>query len=175
MHESHLIHEATKLEGVLVLRPTTDFQDQRGRYLELYNKSAFFGAGVNVEFVQDDVSISKKDVLRGIHGDHTTWKLVTCLYGSIHLIVVDNRPTSSQYRVWQSFEISELNQVQVLIPPGFGNGHLVLTDQAVFHYKQSTYYEPKSQFTILWNDPDFSFFWPVRNPILSLRDSGLRK
>lgn len=172
MEESRLIHESTKLEGVLQLRPITDFQDHRGRYLELYNKKAYSDAGIKIKFIQDDVSISKRHVLRGIHGDYKTWKLVTCLYGSIYLIVVDNRPHSSQYRKWQCFEISEVNRLQILIPPGFGNGHLVLTDLAVFHYKQSTYYEPDGQFTIYWNDPKFSFSWPVENPVLSLRDSG---
>ena len=115
--------------------------------------------------------LQKKNVLRGIHGDSKTWKLVSCLYGKFYLIVVNNDKNSSQYRLWQSFEISDENRTQVLIPPNFGNAHLVLTDIAIFHYKQNTNYDRDGQFTIKWNDPSFNFKWPITNPILSGRDS----
>lgn len=166
-----LIHRSL-LEGVLQIYPPTDFTDVRGRYLELYNEAIYKNFGIEVNFIQDDVSISKKNVLRGIHGDTSTWKLVTCVYGSIHLIVVNNDNTSQEYRKWQSFRIDEKNRFQILIPPKFGNGHYVLSDYAVFHYKQSTYYKPEEQFTISWNDSSFKFDWPSTNPILSPRDQG---
>ena len=99
-------------------------------------------------------------------------KLISCLYGRFYLVVVDCKKDSKQFLQWESFELSDLNREQVLIPPGFGNGHLVLSDRAIFHYKQSTYYERASQFTYLWDDPAINISWPTSNPILSVRDSG---
>lgn len=163
--------EETSLFGVLQILPPTDFVDHRGRYLELYNQGLFFESGIKIEFPQDDISVSKRNVLRGIHGDNKTWKLVTCVYGSIHLIVVNNDSHSDEFRKWQSFLITEANRIQILIPPMFGNGHLVMSDSAVFHYKQSEYYEPDTQFTINWSNPIYNFDWPTRNPILSKRDA----
>jgi dTDP-4-dehydrorhamnose 3,5-epimerase len=172
MHVSKLNVEKTTLRDVLQIRPLTDFADHRGRYLELYNKEAYLNAGIDIDFPQDDVSISKSGVLRGIHGDEDTWKLVTCLIGSIHLIVVNNDESSAQYRQWASFLINDKNRLQILVPPKFGNGHQVISEIAVFHYKQSSYYLPGQQFTIAWDDPLFGFNWPSKNPILSFRDSN---
>ena len=115
-------------------------------------------------------SVSKKHVLRGIHGDQKTWKLISCLGGEFLLVVVNNDENSPQFKKWESFTLTENNNIQILVPPKFGNGHLVLTDRAIFHYKQSTYYNPKGQFTIRWNDPEYNIWWPIRNPILSQRD-----
>ena len=121
--------------------------------------------------MQDDISISKKKVLRGIHGDNKTWKLVSCLLGKFYLIVVNNKKNSRDYMKWQSFVLSSENRQQILIPPGYGNGHLVLTQKAIFSYKQTTYYDPRSQFTIKWNDEKYKFSWPIKKPILSKRDT----
>jgi len=162
----------TKLNGVILIKPPTIFKDHRGVYVEIYNEKLFKEAGINVDFIQDDISVSKKDVLRGIHGDNKTWKLISCLYGKLYLVVVNWDKDSSQYGKWESFILSEHNRFQVLIPPKFGNGHLVLSEQAIFHYKQSTYYDRPQQFTILWNDPKLNIQWPVKNPNLSLRDEG---
>jgi dTDP-4-dehydrorhamnose 3,5-epimerase len=112
-------------------------------------------------------------VLRGIHGDNQTWKLVSCLFGSIYLIVVDNNVKSKTYRQWVSFTLSDKNNIQILIPPNFGNGHLVVSDSAIFHYKQTTEYDRSAQFTIKWDDPNFNFWWPTSTPFLSMRDSNL--
>ena len=125
---------------------------------------------IRINFIQDDISISYKNVLRGIHGDNTTYKLVSCLYGQFQLIVVNNNPVSRQFRKWQSFDMSIKNRFQILIPPKFGNGHLVLSNSAIFHYKQNTLYDPSSQFTIKWNDPLYKFKWKINDPILSVRD-----
>jgi len=163
----------TRLNGVLIVKPITDFVDHRGRYLELYNEVDYHQAGISIKFLQDDVSISKKGVLRGIHGDSLTWKLVTCIFGSIHLIAVNNDKHSEQYKQWQSFLVTEENRVQILIPPKFGNGHLVISEQAIFHYKQSTLYESVKQFTIAWDTPEYGFDWPVVNPTVSTRDLGI--
>ena len=122
---------------------------------------------------RDDISVSSRHVLRGIHGDGNTWKLISCLSGKFYLVVVNNDPSSSQYQQWESFVLSGENHQQVLIPPRFGNGHLVLSEQAIFHYKQTTYYDRQSQFTMLWNDPSLNIWWPIKNPILSKRDEGV--
>jgi dTDP-4-dehydrorhamnose 3,5-epimerase len=160
--------EQTKLEGVLLITPPTIHEDFRGIYIELYNEKLYKELGV--AFLQDDISTSYKNVLRGIHGDNSTYKLVSCLYGSFYLVVVNNDPESKQYEKWCSFTLSDRNHLQVLIPPKFGNGHLVLTDTAIFHYKQNTLYNRESQFTLKWNDPELNIFWPITNPILSERD-----
>ena len=161
--------ENTDLEGDKKIIPTI-FKDHRGSYTEIYNKNFMIKNKINIDFIQDDISISHKNVLRGIHGDNKTYKLVSCLYGKFQLIVVDNNFKSKQYRKWQSFEISFENRFQILIPPMFGNGHLVLSKKCIFHYKQNTNYDRIGQFTIKWNDPLFNFKWKTTNPILSQRD-----
>jgi dTDP-4-dehydrorhamnose 3,5-epimerase len=162
---------ATPLDGVLLIEPLTLFEDFRGEYVELYNFTAYQAAGIQYEFVQDDISVSRKHVLRGIHGDYKTAKLISCLHGAFYLVVINNIPDSPQYRQWTAFTLSDRNRSQVVIPPGFGNGHAVLTDIAMFHYKQSSTYDRSSQFTLMWNDPALKIWWPIENPIISQRDS----
>lgn len=162
----------TKLDGVLLIKPPTVFEDFRGTYVELYNEELYKESGIAVNFIQDDISVSSRHVLRGIHGDAETWKLISCLHGKFYLMVINWDETSPQYRQWDAFTLSDQNRFQVLIPPKFGNGHVVLSEVAIFHYKQSSYYDRPGQFTILWNDPKLNFWWPVRNPILSMRDEG---
>jgi dTDP-4-dehydrorhamnose 3,5-epimerase len=146
----------TSLDGVLLITPPTIFKDFRGGYIETYNKNLYHDAGIVVDFVQDDISISSRHVLRGI----------------FYLVTVNWDEASQQFGKWETFELSEENHLQVLIPPKFGNGHLVLSDQAIFHYKQSTYYNRVGQFTLMWDDPRLNIPWPVKNPILSKRDQG---
>ena len=165
----------TPLEGVLLIEPLTIFEDFRGEYVELYNCTAYQAAGIQYEFVQDDISVSRKHVLRGIHGDDKTAKLISCLHGAFYLVVVNNIPDSSQYRQWTAFTLSDRNRSQVLVPPGFGNGHAVLTDIAMFHYKQTSTYDRASQFTLMWDDPALNIWWPIDNPIISQRDSTRQK
>ena len=164
--------ENTKLPGVLLITPPTIFEDFRGSYVEIYNEELYNSAGINVKFIQDDVSMSSRHVLRGIHGDMCTYKLISCLEGRFYMIVVNNDPDSPQYRQWESFTLSEKNNRQVLVPPKHGIGHLILSERAIFHYKQSSNYDRRSQFTILWNDPKYKIWWPVEKPSLSQRDSG---
>ena len=159
----------TELDKVLLIKIEA-FKDHRGFYLETYNKKCYMDNNIDIDFIQDDISVSKKNVLRGIHGDGKTWKLVSCLFGEFYLVVLNNDEGSNQYGKWESFNLSADRFEQVLIPPKFGNGHLVLSEKAIFHYKQSTYYEPESQFSIKWNDPKYSIYWPIENPILSNRD-----
>jgi len=159
----------TNLDKVLLIKPAV-FEDFRGEYVEIYNEELYRKNGIDVKFVEDDISVSTKNVLRGIHGDSETWKLVSCLYGKFYLVVVDCDKDSENFGKWQSFILSDRNRQQVLIPPKHGNCYLILSDMAIFHYKQSSYYNPTGQFTYKWNDPRFKIWLPIKNPILSQRD-----
>ena len=163
----------SKLDGVVVIKPPTIFEDFRGTYVEIYNQEIYREAGITVDFVQDDISVSTQHVLRGIHGDRETWKLISCLSGKFYLVVVNWDSASPQYGQWEAFTLSEQNRLQVLVPPKFGNGHLVLSEQAIFHYKQSSYYNRAGQFTLIWNDPQLKIWWPIERPIVSQRDAGV--
>jgi dTDP-4-dehydrorhamnose 3,5-epimerase len=165
--------EKTSLENVLLVKPDV-FEDFRGQYVQTYAESQYRDLGIGAKFVEDDISVSRRSVLRGIHGDGKTWKLVSCLYGSFYLVVVNCDEKSQTFGKWVSFTLSDRNRHQVLIPPQHGNGHVVLSDWAVFHYKQSEYYDPSRQFTYRWDDPRLKIWWPIKNPIVSRRDEAGR-
>ncbi len=160
----------SKILKLSLITPNTIFEDHRGVYIESYNEELYNRLGISVNFIQDDFSISHKGVLRGIHGDAKTWKLVSCIHGAFFLAVVNNDKRSKNYRKFETFILSEKNKTQVLIPPDYGNGHQVITQKAIFHYKQSTFYDRSNQFTIKWNDPKINIQWPIKKPILSKRD-----
>ena len=172
----------TEIKGVMIVSPPAIFEDYRGVYRELFNEFDYSrlvghmklrGTGPEIWW-SEDISISRKNVLRGIHGDYKTWKLVSCLHGAFYLVVVDWREDSPTYKNWTSITLSDRNYLSVLIPPGCGNGHLVLTEKAIFHYKQSEYYDRDGQFTIAWNDPVLGVQWPISlPPILSGRDKNV--
>lgn len=159
----------TKLEGVLLIKPVV-FEDFRGSYVETYNEEEYKKHGIGIHFVQDDISTSFRNVLRGIHGDEKTWKLISCLRGEFYFVVANCDTESKRFGEWESFALTDSNHWQVLVPPKFGNAHLALTEKIVFHYKQSSYYDPGSQFTYRWDDPRFKIQWPIKDPILSKRD-----
>jgi len=162
----------TELAGVLLITPPVTFEDFRGTNTENWNKKKYREYGIENDWVVDSISTSRKHVLRGIHGDDHTTKLISCLHGDIYFVVINNDPESNQYKQWQSFHLSGANRQQVLVPPKFGNAHLVMSKYAVFSYKLDAYYNVRSQFTIKWNDEEaHNIWWPVKNPITSLRDS----
>lgn len=161
--------EKTKLDGVLLLKPES-YKDFRGETMEIYNDKVYPENGVSIKFVQDNISVSPKNVLRGIHGDEKTWKLCSCLWGEIYFVVVNCDKSSPDFGKWESFSLTGDNHYQVLVPAKFGNAHLVLSPRAVFHYKWSEYYSPTNQFSYRWNDERFNIKWPVESPILSERD-----
>ena len=162
--------ERTSLDGVLIVQPQI-YVDPRGYNLSIYNDLEYPRAGIDVKFVEDKISTSIKGVLRGIHGDPGTWKLVSCLYGEICFVVVNCDAASKDFGRWEAFRLTGHNLKQVLVPPAYGNAHLVLSDYAVFHYKWSDYYHPEVQFSYRFDDPRFKIRWPVENPILSQRDA----
>ena len=116
---------------------------------------------------------SRKNVLRGLHVDNETWKLITCVYCAFYLVVVDYREDSPTYIQWDSFTLDDKNYKSVLVPPGFLNGHLCLSKKCVFHYTQSypnEYIDWQDQISVKWNDPMLKIEWPINNPILCGRD-----
>jgi|TARA_R110000823_G_scaffold221946_6_gene350358 dTDP-4-dehydrorhamnose 3,5-epimerase len=144
------------------------FQDFRGELYTLFKQE-----DSSIVFNHDKVSISRKNVLRGLHGDNKSWKLVTCLAGEIYLVIVDNRPDSLNYLKWDWVVLTSKNRCSVLIPPMFANGHYILSQEATFFYKWSypgEYPDVNDQFTLKWNDPNLGIHWPTFNPILSKRD-----
>lgn len=159
----------TKLEGLLLIKPTF-FEDHRGEYLELYNAQLYRSKGIDIDFVEDDISVATRSVIKGVHGDSLTWKLISCLHGKFYLVVINYDEHSKDFGKWESFVLSDVNKHQVLVPPRYGNGHQCLSEKSLFYYKQSAYYDPSRQFTIKWNDPRFNIWWPIKNPILSPRD-----
>jgi dTDP-4-dehydrorhamnose 3,5-epimerase len=152
------------------------FYDFRGEYVETFRKSTHDFTdreGNKVEFVEDDISMSNYSVLRGLHGDDKTWKLIQCLYGEIYIVVVDMRKDSPTYLNTESFAVNEKNRQQILVPAGCVNGHLCLSSKCIFSYKQSQYYSGAgNQFTVRWDDPKLSIFWPIKTPLVSVRDSS---
>lgn len=165
-----LLVKKTLLDGVLKITPSTIHTDERGQYVELYNEELYKKLGV--KFIQDDISISDKNVIRGFHGDFKTWKLISCIYGIIQVKIVNNILDHPQYGMVLETVLANNYPEQLLIPPGFGNAHGVITDKAVFHYKQSSYYDRDSQFTLPWNGYGV---WAIKTPILSERDANAAK
>ena len=163
--------ENSVLEGVKLITPPTIFEDFRGDYVEIYNQKIYQDAGIEQVFVQDDYATSRQHVLRGLHGDEKTQKLVKCLHGVLYFVVVNNDESSEQYKKWCSYTLSAQNRLQILVPPKFGIGYLVMSESAIFHYKQTTFYWESKQFTLKWNDPSLKIRWPIKDPILSERDA----
>jgi len=157
------------IAGVKVIQPDVHV-DFRGDLWTIWNKNE---TNIPLEFNHDKVSTSRQSVLRGIHGDFKSHKLVTCLYGELYFVIVDNRKNSPTYMEYDSMILDDRSRKQVLLPPGVGNGFVVLSKNSVFHYKWSyegNYPDVDKQFTIKWNDPRLNIDWPISNPILQLRD-----
>ena len=148
---------------------TDRFEDYRGELGGVYDEEKYIATGLDVKFVYDMVSMSYKNVLRGMHGDAETTKLVQCLYGTVYSVVVNCDESSSEFGKWQSFILSDKNHHQLYIPPKYGNGYFVLSDVSIFTYKMTKAHS-NNQFTYAWNDPRFGIRWPSTNPILSARD-----
>jgi len=163
-----MIVKNTNLSGVKLIIPNR-FEDHRGSYMEIYDSKKFESITDEI-FVQDDISISNKGVLRGLHGDRKTTKIVTVINGSGYALIADNRPESPTYKKWQSFTLSKQNKQLLLLPAGIGNSILSLEDNMIYYYKQNTHFIDGQQFTIKWNDPEWNFWWPISDPVLSMRD-----
>jgi dTDP-4-dehydrorhamnose 3,5-epimerase len=166
----------TKMSGVLILEPDV-FSDERGFFLETWNSVRYKNAGINGPFVQDNVSFSKKGVLRGLHFQYpqSQGKLVQVLSGEVVDIAIDIRRDSPNFGQWISEVLSDSNHRQMYIPSGFAHGYCVTSETAFFLYKCTDFYNPASEGGIIWNDPDLNIDWPVKEPVLSLRDASFPK
>ena len=167
----------TAIPEVVLIEPKV-FGDARGFFFESFNQKAFNEAtGTNHQFVQDNHSRSAKGVLRGLHYQiqQPQGKLVRVVRGAVFDVAVDIRKSSPTFGRWVGAELSEDNQHQLWVPPGFAHGFLVLSDLADFLYKTTDYYAPQYERSILWNDSDLNIDWPIGEPILSNKDrQGLK-
>ena len=165
------------IPDVVLIEPKV-FGDARGFFFESFNQKAFNEAtGTNHQFVQDNHSRSAKGVLRGLHYQiqQPQGKLVRVVRGAVFDVAVDIRKSSPTFGRWVGAELSEDNQHQLWVPPGFAHGFLVLSDLADFLYKTTDYYAPQYERSILWNDSDLNIDWPIGEPILSNKDrQGLK-
>ncbi len=165
--------EETKLPEVLTMQPEL-FSDERGFFLETWNSKRYESIGIPGPFVQDNVSLSKKGVLRGLHFQHpqAQAKLVQVLSGEVLDVAVDIRVGSPTFGQWVTGVLSGTNHTQMYIPPGFAHGYCVTSDTALFVYKCTDFYNPSTECGIIWNDPDLNIDWPIKEPLLSTKDAS---
>jgi len=161
------------LKGILIVNPRV-FEDNRGYFFESYNFHDFSKYGITDCFVQDNQSMSDKNVLRGLHFQKEPFaqgKLVRVLQGAVLDVVVDIRKDSPTYGKHFKIVLSEINKIMLWIPPGFAHGFLTLENKTVFFYKCSQFYNKESESSILWNDPKLAIDWGIQSPIVSEKDA----
>lgn len=164
--------QTTSLQDVILLTPSV-FRDDRGFFLESYNRREMAEAGIVCDFVQDNHSFSKQNVLRGLHYQtkHPQGKLVRTISGEVLDVAVDLRRWSPSFGKWASFVLSEHNARMLWIPPGFAHGFYVRSTAAVFLYKATAFYQPQCERTIVWNDSDLKIDWQFcGEPVVSQKD-----
>lgn len=161
----------TGIDGLVVIEPRV-FKDDRGFFFETFSSRAFAQLGLPTQFVQDNFSRSKKNVLRGLHyqSPNAQGKLVRVTSGAVWDVAVDIRPNSPTYGKHFGLELSADNQKSFYVPEGFAHGFCTLTDFADFQYKCTAFYSPADEKGLLWNDPDLGIRWPVADPILNAKD-----
>ena len=160
------------IKGVYTIEPDV-YIDDRGFFMETFHRERYRKLlGINLDFVQDNISRSSKNVLRGMHfqRNYPQGKIIKVSRGEILDVIVDLRKDSPTYGTWESFKLSEQNKLQVWIPPGFAHGFLVMSDSADFEYKCTEYYHPEDEHCLMWNDPEVAIDWPINDPILSEKD-----
>jgi dTDP-4-dehydrorhamnose 3,5-epimerase len=165
-----------ELAGLVLIEPKV-FGDSRGFFMETWNRDRYREAGLAADFVQDNLSFSRRGALRGLHFQNPTpqGKLVSVLQGEVFDVAVDLRRSSPTFSKWQGLTLSGDNKRQFFVPPGFAHGFVVLSETALFHYKCTEPYSPGSELTIRWDDPDLDIQWPMKSPTLSEKDArGLR-
>lgn len=163
----------TSLPDVLILEPKV-FGDDRGFFLETWNQQRFAKFGLDVPFVQDNLSSSRYGTLRGLHyqNPQSQGKLVSVYHGEVFDVAVDIRHGSPTFGQWVGVLLSAENGRQLYVPPGYAHGFCVVSDGALFGYKCTDFYNPQTEGSVLWNDPDLGIEWPVASPILSEKDRG---
>lgn len=164
------------IEDLIVIQPSV-FTDERGFFMESYKSSDFRNNGIEENFVQDNLSLSALNTLRGLHFQTlplAQGKLVSVLKGRAFDVAVDLRPESRTFMKWVSFVLDDSSRTMVYIPPGFGHGFLALENNVIFSYKCTNEYSPEHDSGIIWNDPDIGIKWPVEQPLVSHKDAGLK-
>lgn len=164
----------SNLPDIIIIQPKV-FEDERGFFLESYQKQRFAAAGISYEFVQDNHSLSRQGVLRGLHYQirQPQGKLVRVISGEVFDVAVDIRRSSPTFGRWTGLNLSAENKTMLWIPPGFAHGFYVLSEQAEVLYKATDYYAPQWERTILWNDPDMGIRWPEGPaPMVSAKDAA---
>lgn len=166
-----MIIETTPLAGLLLVKPDV-FGDERGFFQETWNLQRYTEAGLDRHFVQDNLSLSRKGILRGLHFQNPgpQGKLVHVLQGEVFDVAVDVRADSPTFGQWYGAILSAENHHQLFVPEGFAHGFCVTSETALFAYKCTDFYNPKAEFSLLWNDPDIGIEWPIKNPELSEKD-----
>lgn len=161
----------TKLPGVVIIEPKV-FGDERGFFMETWNKQRYTDAGISADFVQDNLSFSRRGVLRGLHfqNPNPQGKLVSVIQGEVYDVAVDIRHGSPTFGQWTAVTLSAENKRQFYVPEGFAHAFVVTSETALFSYKCTDLYNPKAEGSILWNDPDLAIDWPMDNPELSAKD-----
>lgn len=163
----------TGIIDLIIIEPRV-FGDSRGWFIESYNQKALYEHGITTEFKQDNHSLSlKKGVLRGLHlqnEPHAQTKLVRCTRGKIWDVAVDLRKTSPTYLKWFGLELTPENHKQLLVPQGFAHGFLTLENNTEVQYKVDNYYDPNTDRSIRYDDPNIEIYWPLTNVILSEKD-----
>ncbi|MEH6559620.1 MAG: dTDP-4-dehydrorhamnose 3,5-epimerase [Oceanicoccus sp.] len=161
----------TKIPGLILIEPSV-FGDERGYFLETYNEQRYRNLGVEESFVQDNISFSRRGILRGLHYQKPMMqgKLVQVLQGEVFDVAVDVRHGSPTFGQWEGFSLSETNKHQFYVPPGFAHGFVVTSETALFSYKCTDLYNPDGEHSIAWNDPDINVQWPESRPQLSDKD-----
>ena len=164
----------TKLAGVLIFEPKV-FSDSRGYFFESWSQERYEEAGIQGRFVQDNISFSKKGVLRGLHFQYPKeqGKLVQVLWGEVFDVAVDIRVGSATFGEWIASELTGENHKQMYIPAGFAHGFCVQSEGAIFSYKCTEYYDSNSDSGIRWDDSEIGIEWPVSEPVLSDKDKDL--
>lgn len=168
-------HDKTHLAGLVVFHPDV-YSDERGAFHECYRETWFAEMTSNTAFVQDNMSVSNKGVLRGLHyqNPNDQGKLVHVVHGAAFDVAVDLRRDSSTFGKWFGIELSASNNRLLWIPSGFAHGFQALEDGTVFHYKCSDYYERNSEHSLRWDDPDIAIDWPLANPRVSQKDAAAK-
>ena len=162
----------TPIEGLLVVKSKV-FKDDRGYFFETWSKESFSKNGLDLNFVQDNQSLSSKGVLRGLHFQNPPFaqgKLVQVIKGSVLDVVVDIRKESNTYGQYFSIELNEVNKTILWIPPGFAHGFISLEDDTIFSYKCTGVYDSASEQALLWSDKDLNIDWRFTNPLVSEKD-----
>ncbi|MDW8308889.1 MAG: dTDP-4-dehydrorhamnose 3,5-epimerase [Verrucomicrobiales bacterium] len=165
-----------EIPGLLIIEPKV-FGDARGFFLETWHRRRYREAGLDVDFVQDNLSSSRRGTIRGLHfqNPRAQGKLVWVIEGEVFDVAVDLRRSSPTFGRWHGLNLSSENRLQFYIPPGFAHGFAVLSETAIFAYKCTEFYSPADELTLQWNDPDVGVQWPFADPVLSEKDKrGLR-